>query len=461
MKQKFQVLKNNYLNILIFLPIIIRALTKLNFEIFFQNIFSIFLSLQVFLSFLIASIGFRYFLKLNTNLSFTYVLFLLFNFGFAILFAVLNLQIEFVYFVLTSFLFFNTLFFIFEKSKILKLFQLFNVLVLFCINQFELVKKYVYDRFEIAGDVYNFIVPNVEKIFNFNLLYVFKNPVYDYGFFHINYSLLGNFYFAYLNKLHNFFNEFIVTSYIPYTLFLLSLLFIFELNITFKNKLSLALLHILILIINDWIRYQFIDSYLLEGVSCLFFAIIFFGLFDINSNKIFQANLIYFFIGFFIFSKFFINLFLIFFVISKKKRFDFKKLSFAFGLICYLYIFYTFPPQNARELLTGFNLQNVLDILTYWSEDRLLIYLIGFTLFFVFFKLYKNHPLSLEIKYILLLNSINLLLIFFLYTFIWANGVEYESSYRYFLQLYFLNIFLFVEIIPQSSSKYLDVKKEN
>jgi hypothetical protein len=66
-----------------------------------------------------------------------------------------------------------------------------------------------------------------------------------------------------------------------------------------------------------------------------------------------------------------------------------------------------------------------------------------------------------EIKNILLLNFINLFLIFFLYTFIWASGVELESSYRYFLQLYFLNIFLFVETIPDSLSNYLDIKKEN
>lgn len=461
MKHKYQVIKKNYLNILIFLPIIIRALTKLNVDIFLQNIYSIFLSIQVFLSFLIASIGFRYFLKLKTNLSFTYVLFLLFNFGFAVLFAVLNIQIEFVYFVLISFVFFNASFFIYEKRTILKVFQLFNAVVLVCINHFELVKKHIYDRFEIAGDVYMFIVPNVEKIFNFNLLYVFKNPVFDNGHFHINYSLLGNFYFAYLNKLHNFFSDFIVTNYIPYTLFLLSILFIFELNTTFKNKLSLALLHILILIINDWIRYQFIDSYLLEGVCCLFFAIIFFGLFDLNSNKTFQVNLIYLLIGFFIFSKFFINLFLIFFVLIKKKRFDFRKLTFTFGLMCYLYIFYTYPPQNARELFTGFNLQNVVDILIYWSEDRLLIYVVGLTVLFIIFKFYKNQPLSVEIKNILLLNIINLFLIFFLYTFIWASGVEYESSYRYLLQLYFLNIFLFVETIPDSLSNYLDVKTES
>ena len=152
---------------------------------------------------------------------------------------------------------------------------------------------------------------------------------------------------------------------------------------------------------------------------------------------------------------------MIFFVLNKKKRFDIRKLAFTFGLMGYLYIFYTYPPQNARELLTGFNLQNVVDILIYWSEDRLLIYVVGLAVLFIVFKLYKNQPLSVEIKNILLLNFINLFLIFFLYTFIWASGVELESSYRYFLQLYFLNIFLFVETIPDSLSNYLDIKKEN
>ena len=88
------------------------------------------------------------------------------------------------------------------------------------------LNKFAYSnlRGEQSGDVDLLILPNVEKIFNSNVLNVFKTPVADSGFFHINFTIFGNFYFATLSKTMNLIHDYFTINFLPYTLFFLFLL---------------------------------------------------------------------------------------------------------------------------------------------------------------------------------------------------------------------------------------------
>ena len=74
----------------------------------------------------------------------------------------------------------------------------------------------------------------------------------------------------------------------------------------------------------------------------------------------------------------------------------------------------------------------------------MLLYVIFVTVVVTILKLFVFNKLERFEIDIIILNLGNLMLIFILYIFIWSTGIEYDSSYRYFLQNYYINISLLI-----------------
>ena len=446
LKSKIKNLNFLYIQYIFLIPIIFRAITKLDFSFLsLNNLYLITLSIQIFSFILFTSIGFKHAFNLSISNSLSVVLFFLFNFFISSLFAIFKIRISFGLFVILSLISFNLFFLIKSKYKIFKIIQIANLVIITGINLSNtFIQTFTYSRSERAGDVYNYLVPNIEKIFYFNIHEVFLNPVNDNGFFHINYSIFGNFYFAYLNKTMNLFNDFVLIKFVPYTLFFLSILFIFELKLERIHKINLFFLHVSIIVINDWIRYQFVDSYLLEGIVSLFFAIIFFGMNQYDDHSFNKNAFVYLMLGFFTFSKFFVNLLLIYIILFKKGRNKLSKIYYIIGPVNFIYFLTVYPPRNSRPFELSTNFSNFKNILLYWYEDKLLLYIIFVIIIAIILKLLIFDKLERFEIDIIILNLGNLTLIFVLYIFIWSTGIEYDSSYRYFLQNYYLNISLLI-----------------
>ena len=455
LKSKIKNLNFLVIQYIILTPIIFRAITKLDFSVLsLDSLFPIALSFQLFFFILLTSIGFKHAFNLNISNSFSVVLFFLFNFFISSLFAIFKIRTSFGLLVILSLVIFNLFFLIKSKNKIFKIIQIANLMIITVINLSNtFIQAFIYSRPERAGDVYNYLVPNIEKIFFFNIHEVFLNPVNDNGFFHINYSIFGNFYFAFLNKTMNLFNDFVLIKFIPYTIFFLSILFIFELKLKISYKINLIFLHISIIVINDWIRYQFVDSYLLEGIVSLSFAIIFFGINKYDDTSFYKNAFVYLTLGFFTFSKFFVNLLLIYIILFKKTSHKLSKISYLIGPLNFVYFLIIYPPINSRTFEISTNYSNFKNILLYWYEDKLFLYIIFVTIIAIILKLFVINKLERFEIDIIILNLGNLMLIFILYIFIWSTGVEFDSSYRYFLQNYYLNISLLIFLTKKINSE--------
>ena len=224
-KNKLQ--KNEYrarLLILIQVPLIIKSVQKLVSlnDFLFIEIQSIILSACLFLFILFSSKGLMYLLKLNVSNAFSYTLFFLASFTMANFLAIANIDISFFYFYLVILVLSNIAFLIFENNYQLKIFQSIILIIVGMVNfNRTYLNQFIFNRIEQSGDVELLIVPNIEKIYNSNVLQVFQNPVSDAGFFHINFTIFGNYYFATLAKTLSFFGEFITTNILPYSLFYL------------------------------------------------------------------------------------------------------------------------------------------------------------------------------------------------------------------------------------------------
>jgi len=433
--------------ILIF-PISVRFITKIS-SIEYLNIQSLIsLCLSFFLiDFVIKSSDglFNYF-PINLSNSFKFVNFILFCFGLALFIAIVGINIDFQYFIICLFIVSNALFFKNENKLNRKLLQLLNICVIYGINKYN--NFFIFERQEIAGDVGRWQYPITEKIFNDNLLDIFANPIDDFGYWYINLLVFANFYFAFISKIVLLYSEFIPLQIIPSTLIVLFTIFIWEIDIKTKAKNLIIFLNIFILMINDWVRYLLIDSFMQEGVVSLFFVIIFYNFVSIEKLKPIERKILYLIIGFFIFSKLFIGIFILLmpFLFSKKVSwipFIREYWPLSIGLLSLFSILIRYPKTNINDFPLTVDFSNMPKIFTYWVEDALFMYIILFSALFLIFYFKENKfkfpPFQSKI---LFLSLLNFTLIMVLYSTLWSSGEEYESSYRYYLQTYYLNLLL-------------------
>ena len=91
----------------------------------------------------------------------------------------------------------------------------------------------------------------------------------------------------------------------------------------------------------------------------------------------------------------------------------------------------------------GINFQNIINIIQQFLIDRPMSYFI-FIVFMIF--LYLFFQSGIYDKDLLLLILTNTILVFLLYIFVWTN-VEYESSYRYLLNIFHIILVFFISTL--------------
>ena len=447
------------LSVILIFPIFSRFITKIYFidYINIKNLVS-FIASFFLVSFIVKSAeGLFSFFSIKLNRSFNFVVYISISFGLSLFFALIDVEINFYYFVFGLLALSNILFFKNEEDLRNKLQQLLNIFVIFCINKFN--NYFYYERAEIAGDVDRWQYPNTSKIFEDNLINVFENPIDDLGYWYINLLVLANFYFAFISKIILFNSEFIPLQIVPSTLIVLFILFLREVEIKTNTKYLIMFLNFFILLINDWIRYLLIDSFMQEGVVSLFFVIIFYNFSKIKNLINVERKILYLSLGFFVFSKLFIGLFIFLlpFLFSKHnscKDFIKEYWTLYLGLLSLIGILIRYPKPNVNEFPLIIDFSNVPKILMYWVEDSLFMYVILISLLILIFYFVENKykiP-SLQIK-LLFLSILNFLIIIILYSSLWSTGEEYESSYRYYLQVYYLNFLLIGTTIDKFLAK--------
>ena len=237
-------------------------------------------------------------------------------------------------------------------------------------------------------------------------------------------------------------------------IFLFFALFLFfDLQIKFKNKIILSLLYFCVVLNSDWLTYLFVDSLMLEGIVGLIFCSFLVNLEKFQNRKINLNSIIFFlFFGCLLLSKQFISLIVLLFVIYllfvKKYLNAFSSLFIYILDKLYLKIFFennvSFEYLDGRSVLglivdlitlNNLDISVVQKIIYELLKDRIVSYLF---IIFVLLNLYSI-ILGKDTKNLFYLVLINILLIAILYISWWKN-IEVQSSYRYFLNFFYVLI---------------------
>ena len=240
--------------------------------------------------------------------------------------------------------------------------------------------------------------------------------------------------------------------------FLFTLLFIYELKAKNNAKIIFGFFFSIICLTSDWFNYLFFNSILAESVSSYFFGIIIYEILENYKNRT-NITIHYFCLGYLYFSKQFLSVFSLIFGIyiifkNKEKIIHYYLLFFGFlvdlinSYIIETPITWTMYLNNIdtaeANTFDGIKAENIFNIINQFLIDKPVSYfifvIVVLTLYLTLFKKLKINDL-----YILII-LFNTVFVFLLYIFIWTN-VEYESSYRYLLNVlhiiivYSLNIF--------------------
>lgn len=432
---------------LLLLPIFLRFITKLSII----EVLNIKYLLSILVSFIIvdfvmkSSEGLFSFLQVEISKTLKFLLFNLILFCMSSLFSLMQININFGLQVGILFFISNLFLIVNNNNLVYKLKQLVNVIIITIVN--GRIDYFFYNRNEIAGDVERWQYPNIDKIFTNNLIDVFQNPIDDLGYFYINLLVLANFYFAIMSKIVLFNNSFIPLTIIPLTTFILANYFLYETNLRKNTKAMIFIFNLLILFINDWVRYLLIDSYMQEGVVSIFFAIIFYNFGKVLKQKANTKYFILILLSYFIFSKLFINLFIFIlpFLFSKNlKMKNYVKTFFIMfsGFANLVILLFLYPKNNLNSFERVIDISNLKYIINYWLEDLLFIYIIFCTVILFLFNVINKREINPIVIKGFILSFLNLLVILILYTTLWSSGEEFESSYRYYLQMYYINLLI-------------------
>lgn len=288
-----------------------------------------------------------------------------------------------------------------------------------------------------------------------------------------------NYYFAFTNNIID--GQSLVLSHVQSTVFNLnfylrdfqfirlnsniflffSLLLIYDLNISKKNKIIASFSIASLLLNSDWLTYLFLDSLMLEGTVSFLFAALVINLNKYLTKKLNLKSLAYFsFFSCLFFTKQFISLISLFLIVYVFLRY--RNVNAMIGLVFYFadYIYkimYT-PNVESFELLNNtssiellkdvlfFNnleFSNIIKIISQLLIDRPVSYLIFLFLALNIFRIYKYNLDQPDLNLYLFIVVINFILIFLLYI-VWWKDFGIQSSFRYIMNVFYL---LFIGLI--------------
>ena len=404
--------------------------------------------LSVFFSIFLYQIGIK--IKKYLNLSYVgtgIVIFLtsFFIFDKTFLFLLKNISSNISFFIVISLW---LIFFIYKNYK--DIYPLTLYYLIFFLSQRILTNYFKLSESEfLTSDEKYFWLPVSRNIYEFNLYEaLLNNPLPSYGL------MVGHVH-ATLNRFFSYSESFLYYPAYKNVLFFLTVYFIFELDANKASKVIGSLIFLVIVLTSDWFTYLFFNSLLAESISSYFFGLLFLEIFK-NKNNI--QNIVFFSLGFLYFSKQFISLFAIligvYAVVKFNKNVKIYFLIFTGIIIDFLNSLFLKTPITWRMYTDSFrsdattgeggiNFQNIINIIQQFLIDRPMSYFI-FIVFMIF--LYLFFQSGIYDKDLLLLILTNTILVFLLYIFVWTN-VEYESSYRYLLNIFHIILVFFISTL--------------
>ena len=298
----------------------------------------------------------------------------------------------------------------------------------------------------LTSDEKYFWLPVSKNIYEYNLFEsLLYNPLPSYGLLvgHMN---------AVLNQLFSYSENFLYFPAYKNLFFFLTIFLIFELPVGKVTKFVSSSIITVIVLTSDWFTYLFFNSLLAESISSYFFGVLFIELIK-NKEKLNKSLVLC--LGFLYFSKQFISLFAILYglyylLIEKKSKFFYGLIlygiiiDFINSLFLKIPITWRMYTDSFRSDATtgegGINLKNILNIIQQFLIDRPVTYFIFITFLISLFIVWNFGFYERESLFLILLNTV---FVFMLYIFIWTN-VEYESSYRYLLNIFHVILLFFV-----------------
>lgn len=335
--------------------------------------------------------------------------------------------------------------------------ELFSVFILVGVLRVLVSSKFNFNlisnsRFNpsFSWDVDYFWYPMTEVIFNSSLQEaIYENIIPGYG-------LMTHYIHALLAKLFFGFEQFVFFETVSHTYLLLFCLFIYELDLKTPSKLLVVSLVISIFLNSDWLSYLFLSSLMGEGMTAVFFSIIFYYIINFRTNNLSPKNILILFIFSFIyFTKPFLSY--IFFVgylllTYKSKRSIYLLLGLSGVLLNEIIYSLKFIDKTSNNyinketfygVLNNLNINSVKNIFINVIEtDKIISYLILGYLILNIVLFANKYKFSIYEKINNLLLILNLFLIVILYSTVWQT-IEVGSAYRYIvvtLPLLFINI---------------------
>lgn len=396
------------------------------------------------------TVGFAFKQLFNLPYISTGIIFYLFSFFFidnVLLFFYTEIQFSEIFIYVNSFWF---LYFLINKK--FKLILLTTSLYLF-LNQFiYFFYSSLSKNKNVIGDVKDIHFEHVKNIYEKSYYYSINNPTLE------GYPQLVAYNQALLNRLVYISDNFVHLALSINVLFLLSLLIIYESNLSNLSKLFSAILFTSLIFNSQWLKLLFVDSIMTEGLLSYLFSVLLISLNKSMRSNNKSAYITFFLLGTLYLSKQFISLLsiliVLFFLIGKRSR---KYAIFGFSGIVIKELSSFFHFKNITKnyhlketdlidtvldfiFLRDLKLENIITILKNLFLDKPFFILMIYFFILLFAYILNSNMYVEDLKLYSLTILLNLIFIFLLYISIWRN-MELESPIRYMLNLLHLLIF--------------------
>lgn len=296
----------------------------------------------------------------------------------------------------------------------------------------------------VNGDEGYFWFPTTATLFDNNYYTANQvSPIGGYGFLIQHITATLHYLFFDLSS----FTYFSITKNV---FLLLMFLFISEISTSRNLKYFFSCVVLFIIFSSHWFRYMFFDSLLGEGIASYLIG----STICIKYNKKYLYYQI-FLLSFLIYSKQFISsialIFSFYLLFQHRKKMKYYIFTYYHLMLTFLYYFmfknnivwsfYLDTTFGNKETTTYPKFINFFNIIKQFSLDRPISYFLAIIILTYIYNIYRKKPILNNAEKIILLNTF---LVFFLYIFLWKE-VEFESSYRYLLNTFYLIIYFAIK----------------
>ena len=362
-------------------------------------------------------------------------------------------------------------FFIYSKTKV---FNLLVVLLTFLILKWYNLNflQYLTRNKNIIGDVKDVHFQHVKNIYLESYFYSMNLPVLE------GYPQFIAYFQAVLNRISISQPEFEHLSSSINVLYLLTILLIYEINLSNFSKFILSAVFTSLIFNSEWLKILFVDSLMAEGSLSYIFCTILISLTAQLREKPKYSKFIFLLLGFLYLSKQFISiltLFIILYFTMKKSTRRYALFGFTGFLLKELsyesYFSNLIKNYHMKEIdfrdtffdlllfrdLKFENFRIILENL-YIDKPISIIFFLFFVSLIVSFNSFKFK--YTDVNFFASIVLVNYLLIFTLYISIWRN-MELESPIRYMLNLLHLNLFTVFYVLNDIVNKNTIIKNSH